>query len=99
MRTCTKIDGKEIRVKVKGKVSDIQTLKEFLAKAKAERAERGDRRNSVNANLAEGRTQPTMNNKREGRTLQWGNSRDDNPSNAGTRNVTAKGDQLEERQL
>ena len=31
-------DGKEIKVKVKGKVTDIQTLKDFLARAKAERA-------------------------------------------------------------
>ena len=49
-------DGKEIKVKVKGKVTNIQTLKDFLAKAKAERAERGMAKNSNNANSAEGRT-------------------------------------------
>ena len=77
----------------------MQTLKDFLAKAKAERAERGDRKLSNNANLAEGRTQPTTNIEREGRTQPRGNSRDDNLEKIGTRNVTAKGDQLGERQL
>ena len=92
-------DGKEIRVKVKGKVSDIQTLKDFLAKAKAERAERGGRKYSNNANLAEGRTQPTNTIEREGRTQSGENSSDANLEKIGTRILTAKGDQLGGRQL
>ena len=92
-------DGKEIRVKVKGKVSDIQTLKDFLAKAKAERAERGMARNSNNANSAEGRTQPSEINQREGITIGRENLSGANLQKIGTRNLTAKGNQPDMRQL
>ena len=92
-------DGKEIRVKVKGKVSDIQTLKDFLAKAKAERAERGMARNSNNANSAEGRTQPSEINQRESSTIGRENLSGANLQKIGTRNLTAKGNQPDMRQL
>ena len=51
-------------MKVKGKVTNIQTLKELLTKAKAERAERGGGKFSDNADSAESRT---LNNQRESR--------------------------------
>ena len=92
-------DGKEIKVKVKGKVTDIQTLKDFLARAKAERAERGMAKNSNNANSAEGRTQPSEINQRESSTIGRENLSGANLQKIGTRNLTAKGNQPDMRQL
>ena len=86
-------------MKVKGKISDVQTLKDFLAKAKAERAERGMARNSNNANSAEGRTQPSEINQRESSTIGRENFGGANLQKIGTRNLTAKGDQPDMRQL
>ena len=52
-----------------------------------------------NANLAEGRPQPTNTIEREGRTQSGENSSDANLEKIGTRILTAKGDQLGGRQL
>ena len=86
-------------MKVKGKVTNMQTLRDFLAKAKAERAEWGMVKNSNHANSAEGRTQPSVNNQREGSTIRGESSCGANLQKIGTRNVAAKGDQPDKRQL
>ena len=92
-------DGKEIRVKVKGKITDIQTLKDFLSKAKAERAARGMMQNKNNVNSAESRIQPSEIYRREGSATRRESDSIANLSKRGTRNLTARGNQSEERQL
>ena len=90
-------DSKELKVKVKGKVTNIQTLKEFLAKA--DRVERGSGKSSDSANSAESRTRPAMHIQRESRTIPGENSDISNLRYNGTKSETAKGVQLDKRQL